>query len=133
MSRNMPRCHNQHNSHPPPTPQLTHNIILAVMPSWGKEQNLKLQGLYESGGINPHNLTAAYLWAMTVQHFPDFKGKEGNVSARNNAIAQLRKKGKQYTFSGSINNLWRRSAGKCHRLKNKYFAPVSNTWHDFSI
>ena len=133
MSRNTPRCHNQHNSHPPLTPQLTHNIISAMMPSWSKEKNLKLQELYESGDIDPHNLTAAYLWAKTVQHFPNFKGKEGNASARNNAIAGLQKKGKQYTFSGSFNNLRLQSAGKCHWLKNKYFAPVSNTWHDFSI
>ena len=58
-----------------PSPQPTRNIISAAVPSWGNQQDLKLQELYESGDINPQNLNTAYLWAKTAQH-----GKEGDAS-----------------------------------------------------
>jgi hypothetical protein len=72
-------------SHPP----TTHNISIATMPSWGIPQSEKLTNLFKTGAIDPHNLTAAYLWAKTIQHFPNYKGKEGSTSTWNNAIAQL--------------------------------------------
>jgi hypothetical protein len=46
------------------------------MPFWGIPQNKQLTDLYKSGAIDPQNLTTAYLWAKTIQYFPNSKGKE---------------------------------------------------------
>jgi hypothetical protein len=71
------------------------------MVNWGKVQNADLILAIERGDMDPHNLDGNYLFAKTVQLFPGYQG-DGTSKARQNVIARLRKKLRNYVFDGTV-------------------------------
>jgi hypothetical protein len=79
------------------------------MVNWGDEQNNKLILAIESGDIDPHNLDGAYLFGKTAQLFPGYEG-DGTTAAKQNVIARLRKKLRNFVFDGTVSGRRKRRA-----------------------
>jgi hypothetical protein len=71
------------------------------MVNWGDEQNQHLILAIERGDIDPHNLDGTYLFGKTVQLFPGYEG-DGTPAAKQNVIARLRKKLRNFVFNGTV-------------------------------
>ena len=71
------------------------------MPQWGEAQNEYLTTLYEEGQIDPHNLDPEYLYSSTLRHFRDFVPDE-TKKTRDKVIARLRKKSREWVFTGTL-------------------------------
>ena len=71
------------------------------MPQWGEVQNEHLTTLYEEGQIDPHNLDPEYLYSSTLRHFRDFVPDE-TKKTRDKVIARLRKKSREWVFTGTL-------------------------------
>jgi len=71
------------------------------MVNWGDDQNYDLLIFIERGDIDPHNLDGNYLFGKTVQLFPGYEG-DGTAKARQNVIARLCKKLRNYIFNGTV-------------------------------
>jgi hypothetical protein len=79
------------------------------MVNWGDDQNNKLILAIESGDIDPHNLDGAYLFGKTAQLFPGYKG-DGTTAAKQNVIARLHKKLRNFVFDGTVSGRRKRRA-----------------------
>ena len=71
------------------------------MVNWGDNQNDDLLLFIERGDIDPHNLDGNYLFWKTFQLSPGYKGN-GTAKARQNVIAGLCKKLRNYIFDGTV-------------------------------
>ena len=90
----------------------THRLFLspsAAMVNWGDEQNQHLILAIERGDIDPHNLDGTYLFGKTVQLFPGYEG-DGTPAAKQNVIARLRKKLRNFVFDGTVSGRRKRRA-----------------------
>ena len=88
------------------------------MVNWGKVQNAYLILAIKRGYIDPHNLDGNYLFAKTVQLFPEYQG-DGTSKARQNVIARLRKKLRNYVFNGTVSGRQkRRAVGELFTLRS---------------
>ena len=63
----------------------------------------------ERGDIDPHNLDGTYLFGKTVQLFPGYEG-DGTPAAKQNVIARLRKKLRNFVFDGTVSGRRKRHA-----------------------
>ena len=69
------------------------------MVNWGDDQNNDLLLLIKRGDIDPHNLDGNYLFGNTVHLFLGYKG-DGTAKARQNVMARLHKKLRNYISTG---------------------------------
>ena len=98
------------------TPALS--LWSAAMVNWGDDQNYDLLIFIERGDIDPHNLDGNYLFGKTVQLFPGYEG-DGTAKARQNVIARLRKKLRNYIFNGTVSGRQkRRAVGELFTLRS---------------
>ena len=79
------------------------------MVNWGDDQNNQLILAIEGGDIDPNNLDENCLFGKTVQLFPGYKG-DGTPGARQNVIARLRKKLRNFVFDGTVSGRRKRHA-----------------------
>ena len=71
------------------------------MVNWGDDRNNQLILAIEGGDIDPNNLDGNYLFGKTFQLSPGYKGN-GTAKARQNVIAGLCKKLRNYIFDGTV-------------------------------
>jgi hypothetical protein len=71
------------------------------MPQWSTVQNEHLTKLYKEGQIDPQNLDPKYLYSSTVRHFQEFV-PDKTKTTRNKVVARLRKKSREWVFSGTL-------------------------------